>query len=197
VDLTPKIDTSLIPTPTYTDSTIASGQTCYYVTTEVDASGAESAYSTQTSAMMAEGNSLSLPRHGFRSAVRFLGYDPHARFAGAGISCDLPVPPLAHQHFALVRGVISTVPLQLEKVVVTAHRPVVVDHARALQTENAVQLRSSRRTSMMVFQPCCHPRKSPVVLCTTAAKSSTLDKRYEAPVGYGLYGVVIKAAKKW
>jgi P pilus assembly chaperone PapD len=45
-----KIDTSLIPTPTYTDSTIASGQTYYYVTTEVGASGTESAYSTQTSA---------------------------------------------------------------------------------------------------------------------------------------------------
>lgn len=45
-----KIDTSLIPAPTYTDSNVTAGQTYYYVATEVDTSGNESAYSTPTSA---------------------------------------------------------------------------------------------------------------------------------------------------
>lgn len=40
-----KIDTSPVAGLTYTDTTVTSGQTYYYVTTSVDDSGDESAYS--------------------------------------------------------------------------------------------------------------------------------------------------------
>ena len=45
-----KSDVSLITSETYTDSNVTSGQTYYYVATEIDPSGNESAYSTQVSA---------------------------------------------------------------------------------------------------------------------------------------------------
>lgn len=45
-----KSDVSLITSETYTDSNVTSGQTYYYVATEIDTSGNESAYSTQVSA---------------------------------------------------------------------------------------------------------------------------------------------------
>jgi len=45
-----KIDSSLISKASYTDSTVYSGQTYYYVATEVDNTGAESAYSSEVSA---------------------------------------------------------------------------------------------------------------------------------------------------
>ena len=45
-----KIDTSLVTTPTYTDTNVTNGQTYYYVATEVDTSGVESNYSSETSA---------------------------------------------------------------------------------------------------------------------------------------------------
>jgi Abnormal spindle-like microcephaly-assoc'd, ASPM-SPD-2-Hydin len=45
-----KIDSALIPTPSYTDSSVTVGQTYYYVATEVDSAGAESAYSSEVSA---------------------------------------------------------------------------------------------------------------------------------------------------
>jgi len=47
-----KVNSALIPTATYTDSTVTAGQTYYYVATEVDTAGAESAYSTPTSAII-------------------------------------------------------------------------------------------------------------------------------------------------
>jgi hypothetical protein len=45
-----KVDTSLIPTPSYTDSAVTQGQTYYYVATEVDSTGTESGYSSEVSA---------------------------------------------------------------------------------------------------------------------------------------------------
>lgn len=45
-----KLDSSLIPTASYTDSNVTAGQTYYYVATEVDDTGTESAYSSQISA---------------------------------------------------------------------------------------------------------------------------------------------------
>jgi fibronectin type 3 domain-containing protein len=41
---------SVAPTTTYTDSTVKSGMTYYYVVTAVDGSGTESSYSNQASA---------------------------------------------------------------------------------------------------------------------------------------------------
>jgi fibronectin type 3 domain-containing protein len=46
------INTSLDGTPAYTDSTVASGQTYYYVATAVNASSEESGYSKQTQAVI-------------------------------------------------------------------------------------------------------------------------------------------------
>jgi len=40
----------MISTTTYVDSGVSSGQTYYYVATELDSTGAESAYSSQVSA---------------------------------------------------------------------------------------------------------------------------------------------------
>jgi Cep192 domain 4/Abnormal spindle-like microcephaly-assoc'd, ASPM-SPD-2-Hydin/HYDIN/CFA65/VesB-like, Ig-like domain len=45
-----KLDASLITTESYTDTNVTAGQSYYYVATEVDASGNESAYSAQVSA---------------------------------------------------------------------------------------------------------------------------------------------------
>ena len=45
-----KLNSALISTAAYTDASVASGQTYWYVTTEVDSAGAESAYSNQVSA---------------------------------------------------------------------------------------------------------------------------------------------------
>jgi len=45
-----KIDASLISTPAYMDGNVTAGQTYYYVATEVDSSGNESAYSGEVSA---------------------------------------------------------------------------------------------------------------------------------------------------
>ena len=47
-----KVNSSLVPGETYTDSTVSSGTTYYYVTTAVDSSGDESAYSNQASAVI-------------------------------------------------------------------------------------------------------------------------------------------------
>jgi hypothetical protein len=47
-----KIDSSLIPTASYSDSTVYSGQTYYYVATEVDSTGMESGYSGEVSAVI-------------------------------------------------------------------------------------------------------------------------------------------------
>jgi ASPM-SPD-2-Hydin domain-containing protein/HYDIN/CFA65/VesB family protein/centrosomal CEP192-like protein len=44
-----KVDASIIPTPSYTDAGIVSGQTYYYVATEVDPTGMESPYSSEVS----------------------------------------------------------------------------------------------------------------------------------------------------
>jgi fibronectin type 3 domain-containing protein len=41
---------SRIPAPTYTDSTVSSGKTYYYVVTTIDQSGAESKYSDEIKA---------------------------------------------------------------------------------------------------------------------------------------------------
>jgi fibronectin type 3 domain-containing protein len=46
------INPSLDGTTAYTDNTVVSGQTYYYVTTAVDASGNQSAYSNQTQAVI-------------------------------------------------------------------------------------------------------------------------------------------------
>jgi hypothetical protein len=45
-----KINSSLVSAPNYTDSTVQNGTTYYYVTTAVDSSGNESAFSNQASA---------------------------------------------------------------------------------------------------------------------------------------------------
>jgi hypothetical protein len=45
-----KVDTSLVPTSSYTDSSVSSGHTYYYVATEVSSAGAESGYSGEVSA---------------------------------------------------------------------------------------------------------------------------------------------------
>jgi fibronectin type 3 domain-containing protein len=45
-----KINSSLVATLSYTDSTVQSGTTYYYVTTAVDSSGDESTYSNEVSA---------------------------------------------------------------------------------------------------------------------------------------------------
>ena len=45
-----KLNPSLLPGTTYTDSSVQGGQTYYYVTTAVDSSGVESAYSNEASA---------------------------------------------------------------------------------------------------------------------------------------------------
>jgi len=47
-----KINSSLVATLTYTDSTVQNGTTYYYVTTAVDSSGDESAYSNQATAVI-------------------------------------------------------------------------------------------------------------------------------------------------
>ena len=47
-----KVDSSLIPTASYSDSTVYSGQTYYYVATEVDSTGMESGYSGEVSAVI-------------------------------------------------------------------------------------------------------------------------------------------------
>jgi fibronectin type 3 domain-containing protein len=47
-----KINLSLVVGATYTDATVVSGQTYYYVTTAVDASGDESIYSNDVQAVI-------------------------------------------------------------------------------------------------------------------------------------------------
>jgi fibronectin type 3 domain-containing protein len=47
-----KLNSSLVTVLTYTDSTVVDGQTYYYVTTSVDSSGEESAYSDQQQAVI-------------------------------------------------------------------------------------------------------------------------------------------------
>ncbi|HET7107016.1 MAG TPA: choice-of-anchor D domain-containing protein [Candidatus Acidoferrum sp.] len=45
-----KVDSSAIPTTSYTDTGVTSGQTYYYVATELDSTGTESGYSSEVSA---------------------------------------------------------------------------------------------------------------------------------------------------
>jgi fibronectin type 3 domain-containing protein len=45
-------NSALDSTASYTDTSVASGQTYYYVVTEVDSTGAESAYSDEVSAII-------------------------------------------------------------------------------------------------------------------------------------------------
>jgi fibronectin type 3 domain-containing protein len=47
-----KINSSLVTSLTYTDSTVTSGITYYYVTTAVDSGGNESTYSNQATAVI-------------------------------------------------------------------------------------------------------------------------------------------------
>jgi fibronectin type 3 domain-containing protein len=47
-----KLDSSLVTQTAYTDTTVQAGQTYYYVTTAVDSSGNESAYSNQVQAVV-------------------------------------------------------------------------------------------------------------------------------------------------
>jgi len=47
-----KVDSTLISAPAYTDSSVTTGNTYYYVATEVDSSGNESAYSGEISAVI-------------------------------------------------------------------------------------------------------------------------------------------------
>lgn len=47
-----RIDATMIPTNSYTDSTVASGQTYYYVATEIDTNGVESLYSSEVPAII-------------------------------------------------------------------------------------------------------------------------------------------------
>jgi fibronectin type 3 domain-containing protein len=41
------MNSALVSTTSYTDSSVVSGQTYYFVTTEVDSTGAESVYSNE------------------------------------------------------------------------------------------------------------------------------------------------------
>jgi len=45
-----RVDSSMIPTTSYTDAGVASGQTYFYVATELDSTGTESGYSSEVSA---------------------------------------------------------------------------------------------------------------------------------------------------
>jgi len=45
-----RVDSSMIPTTSYTDAGVASGQTYFYVATELDSIGTESGYSSEVSA---------------------------------------------------------------------------------------------------------------------------------------------------
>ncbi len=47
-----KLNSSVIPLTTYTDSTVQAGQTYYYVCTSVDSSKKESGYSNQATAVI-------------------------------------------------------------------------------------------------------------------------------------------------
>ena len=47
-----KVNSSLDPTTSFTDSTVASGQTYYYAATSVSSSGEESGYSTAVVAVV-------------------------------------------------------------------------------------------------------------------------------------------------
>jgi fibronectin type 3 domain-containing protein len=44
-----KVDSSVIPTTSYTDAGVTSGKTYFYVATEVDSTGMESTYSSEVS----------------------------------------------------------------------------------------------------------------------------------------------------
>jgi len=46
------VNSSLIATPLYTDTSVTAGDTYYYVATEVDTSGVESQYSSPVSAII-------------------------------------------------------------------------------------------------------------------------------------------------
>jgi fibronectin type 3 domain-containing protein len=52
-----KINSSLDPNTTYSDTTVQAGETYYYVTTAVDNQGVESAYSNQSEATIPGGGS--------------------------------------------------------------------------------------------------------------------------------------------
>jgi Abnormal spindle-like microcephaly-assoc'd, ASPM-SPD-2-Hydin len=47
-----KVNTSLVPSASYSDPSVVAGDTYYYVATEVDTTGVESSYSTQVSAVI-------------------------------------------------------------------------------------------------------------------------------------------------
>jgi fibronectin type 3 domain-containing protein len=47
-----QINTAMVPTPTYTDTTVAAGQTYYYVATQLNSSGVQSGYSNETVAVI-------------------------------------------------------------------------------------------------------------------------------------------------
>jgi hypothetical protein len=47
-----QINSALVSTPTYTDTNVTSGQTYYYVATQLNASGDQSAYSNETTAVI-------------------------------------------------------------------------------------------------------------------------------------------------
>jgi uncharacterized repeat protein (TIGR03803 family) len=73
-----KINSTLDPNTSYTDSTVQGGQTYYYVTTAVDNQGAESAYSNHSEAVIPSGGSGSENAlYSFAS-----GGDPKLPYAG-------------------------------------------------------------------------------------------------------------------
>jgi uncharacterized repeat protein (TIGR03803 family) len=73
-----KINSALDPSTSYSDGSVQSGQTYYYVTTAVDSSGMESAYSNQSQAIIPAGGS------GSESSVYNFsgGSDPKLPYAG-------------------------------------------------------------------------------------------------------------------
>ena len=73
-----KINSTLDPNTSYSDSTVQAGQTYYYLTTAVDKDGVESAYSNQTEAVIPPGGS------GSESALYSFagGSDPKFPYAG-------------------------------------------------------------------------------------------------------------------
>ena len=73
-----KINSALDPNTSYSDGTVQSGQTYYYVTTALDSTGAESAYSNQSEAVIPGGGSGSES-----SLYNFSGgSDPKLPYAG-------------------------------------------------------------------------------------------------------------------
>lgn len=77
---------------------------------------------------------------------------------------DGSVPSFTHQHFALHRRMLPDRVLQLIKMTVVAHHPIVPHASLALQPEDPIQLHPPRRLPMLVLRLGRLPREPFVVL---------------------------------